>query len=178
MNMWFFILTIIFVVAAVSMILIILVQRPQGGGLAGAFGGAGGSGTDTVFGGRVGDALTTMTVVAFLVYLGLAIGLNRVDTVSNEVATTQPAETTTGLPTPEGGIAPATTPVDIGIPGAERVDERQVPQELLERARRDAENRRRIEQGLPPLPADGAQDGATQVETETVEDDGQEPQQQ
>ena len=79
MNTAFFILTIIFIIAAVAMILIILVQRPQGGGLAGAFGRAGGSSADTVFGGRVGDALTTMTVVAFVVYLALAIFLNRVD---------------------------------------------------------------------------------------------------
>jgi preprotein translocase subunit SecG len=61
------------------MILIILVQRPQGGGLASAFGGAGGGGTDTVFGGRVGDALTVMTVIAFILFLGLAVSLNLVD---------------------------------------------------------------------------------------------------
>jgi len=71
------------------MILIILVQRPQGGGLAAAFGGAGGGGTDTVFGGRVGDALTVMTVVAFILFLGTAVALNLVESkgiIEEEVA--------------------------------------------------------------------------------------------
>ena len=76
MSILFLILTVVFILISAVMILIILVQRPQGGGLAGAFGGAGGGSTDTVFGGRVGDALTVMTVVAFAAYLVLAIGLN------------------------------------------------------------------------------------------------------
>lgn len=71
----FMILTLLFTIVSVAMILIILAQRPSGGGLAGAFGGAGG-GTDSVFGGRVGDALTWFTIVAFVLYLGLAVGLN------------------------------------------------------------------------------------------------------
>jgi preprotein translocase subunit SecG len=79
MNNTFLILTIALIVISVAMILIILVQRPQGGGLASAFGGAGGGGTDTVFGGRVGDALTVMTVVAFILFLGLAVALNLVE---------------------------------------------------------------------------------------------------
>ncbi len=73
------ILTVLFIIVSVAMVLIILVQRPSGGGLAGAFGGAGGGGTDTVFGGRVGDALTWATIVAFVLYLLLAVSLNRVD---------------------------------------------------------------------------------------------------
>jgi preprotein translocase subunit SecG len=76
MSTLYLTLTIIFIAVAVAMILIILVQRPAGGGLAGAFGGAGGGGTEGVFGGRVGDALTVMTVVAFAVYLTLALVLN------------------------------------------------------------------------------------------------------
>jgi preprotein translocase subunit SecG len=80
MSIWYWILTMVFIVVSASMVLIILVQRPQGGGLAGAFGGAGGAGTDTVFGGRVGDALTYATVTAFVLYIGLAISLNLLDT--------------------------------------------------------------------------------------------------
>jgi preprotein translocase subunit SecG len=82
MNTWFWITTILFALVAVVMVLIILVQRPQGGGLAGAFGGAGGSSTETVFGGRVGDALTYATVTAFVLYLGLAISLNLLDSTA------------------------------------------------------------------------------------------------
>lgn len=76
MSTTYLVLTIFFIVVAVAMILIILVQRPAGGGLAGAFGGSGGGGTEGVFGGRVGDALTIMTVVAFTIYLTLALVLN------------------------------------------------------------------------------------------------------
>jgi len=72
------ILIIGFTIVAAALILIILVQRPQGGGLAGAFGGAGG-GSDTVFGGRTGDALTIATVIAFVLFLGLSIALNLID---------------------------------------------------------------------------------------------------
>lgn len=88
MSTWFWLITIVFAIVALVMILIILVQRPQGGGLAGAFGGAGGSSTETVFGGRVGDALTYATVTAFVVYIGLAIALNLVDSTATPAAGT------------------------------------------------------------------------------------------
>ena len=78
MGVAFTLLTILFLVVSVCLVLIILVQRPQGGGLAQAFGGGGG-GTDTAFGGRTGDALTYATVTAFGLYLCLAIALNILD---------------------------------------------------------------------------------------------------
>ncbi len=81
MSPWFWVTTIVFMVVSIILVMIILVQRPQGGGLAGAFGGAGGAGTETVFGGRVGDALTLFTVLGFVAYLGLAIALNMLDSV-------------------------------------------------------------------------------------------------
>jgi preprotein translocase subunit SecG len=77
------VLTLLFIVASVTLVLIILVQRPSGGGLSGAFGGAGGGGTDTAFGGRTGDVLTVATIAAFIVYLGLGVGLNIVDNVDD-----------------------------------------------------------------------------------------------
>ena len=108
MSNWFIILMIVFVVVSLAMVLIILVQRPQGGGLAGAFGGAGGSGTETIFGGRVGDALTYMTVVAFVCYLSLAIALNLLDNIDPD-AVANPAEAATStFQQPLG--APSTTP--------------------------------------------------------------------
>lgn len=75
----FVLLLVLFIVVSVTMVLVILVQRPQGGGLASAFGGAGGGGSDTVFGGRVGDALTTATVIIFVLFLASAVGLNLLD---------------------------------------------------------------------------------------------------
>lgn len=98
MTSLYMILTIIFIIIAVSLVLIILIQRPQGGGLAGAFGGAGGGGTDSVFGGRVGDALTYMTIGAFGVYLLLAISLNLINSRNATAAPPSPPETVTTEP--------------------------------------------------------------------------------
>jgi preprotein translocase subunit SecG len=107
MNNTFLILTIVLIVIAVSMILIILVQRPQGGGLASAFGGAGGGGTDTVFGGRVGDALTVMTVVAFVLFLGTAVALNLVESKTDTAEATEPSAAVST----DDGFAPATNTI-------------------------------------------------------------------
>ena len=107
MNQTFLYLTIGLIVISVAMVLIILVQRPQGGGLASAFGGGGG-GNDTVFGGRVGDALTVMTVIAFILFLGLAVSLNLVDSKDTapqvapvtEITAPANADTTSSSDTP------------------------------------------------------------------------------
>ncbi|MHC4220108.1 MAG: preprotein translocase subunit SecG [Planctomycetota bacterium] len=110
MSIWFWITTLAFILVSASMVLIILVQRPQGGGLAGAFGGAGGAGTETVFGGRVGDALTYATVTAFVLYLSLAITLNLLDD-SGPAARPATAAAATAPPagtTPAPGDAAAT----------------------------------------------------------------------
>ena len=115
MNTAFLIVTVLFMLVSLGMVLIILVQRPSGGGLAGAFGGAGGSGSDTVFGGRVGDALTWATVVAFLLYLGFAIALNLLDEVGPAVTTTPPGTT---IQAPAGGTGgtgnSSITPIELG----------------------------------------------------------------
>ena len=114
---WFWIVTLIFAIVAVAMILIILVQRPQGGGLVGAFGGAGG--TETVFGGRVGDALTYATVTAFVLFLGLAIALNLLDNAAagprvQQAAVSSPAGAVPPAPPAESPAAPAGAPATPG----------------------------------------------------------------
>ena len=50
-------MAIFFILACSLMILVVLIQRPKGGGLAGAFGGVGGA-QQTAFGAKVGDVLT------------------------------------------------------------------------------------------------------------------------
>ncbi len=65
-------LTLFFIVTAVALILVILVQRPQGGGLSGAFGSGGGS-SQSAFGAKTGDVLTAVTVGVFILFLGSAI---------------------------------------------------------------------------------------------------------
>lgn len=131
MSIWYVLLLLLFIIVAAAMILIILVQRSQGGGLAGAFGGAGGGGTDTLFGGRVGDALTWATVVGFIIYLLLAVTLNKmevtgpVQTVADETAEITTGETepgTTPVAAPSGGepitLTPTTAPAGFGNGGA------------------------------------------------------------
>lgn len=104
MSFLFIILTLLFIVTAIALVLIILVQRPQGGGLSGAFGGGGG--TDTAFGGRTGDALTVATITAFGIYLLLAIGLN----ITGNIIRSTPVE-------PVADTAPATDPLAVPATG-------------------------------------------------------------
>lgn len=66
---------VFFLFVCVLMILTVLIQRPQGGGLSGAFGSGAGSG-QTAFGAKTGDALTIATIIVFLIYLVTAVGLN------------------------------------------------------------------------------------------------------
>jgi preprotein translocase subunit SecG len=100
MGIAFTLLTVLFIVVSVALVLVILVQRPQGGGLASAFGGGGG--TDTAFGGRTGDALTVATVAVFSVYLLLAIGLNIFNRApAKEEAPTAVSETAPAAPAPQ-----------------------------------------------------------------------------
>ena len=74
-----------FVVILLSLILmfIVLIQRGKGGGLAGAFGGAGGS---SAFGSRAGDAFTKITlyfaavwVLVIMIHVKVAQGDGRAD---------------------------------------------------------------------------------------------------
>jgi len=119
---WFLLLTLLFTIVSTAMVLIILVQRPQGGGLASAFGGAGGGGTDTVFGGRVGDALTWATVVAFVVYLTIATVLNLMPVGQPIVQLVEPEGS--GI----GGAGTPTTEVDLPEPaGVPRPTDNPVP---------------------------------------------------
>jgi preprotein translocase subunit SecG len=115
MQITFSILTVLFIVVSIALVLIVLVQRPQGGGLSGAFGGGGG--TDTAFGGRTGDALTVATITAFAIYLLIAIALNITGNVmnrqaadtsankTNETASTK-APDTGATQSPEGAVKP------------------------------------------------------------------------
>lgn len=115
MSTFFFILTFLFIIVSIALVLIVLVQRPQGGGLTGAFGGGGG--TDTAFGGRTGDALTVATIAAFTIYVLIAIGLNITGNLMLESSAAPAAELsmpagTETAPTTDGTapVAPAPAP--------------------------------------------------------------------
>lgn len=69
-------LIVLFLVISVLMVLVVLIQRPQGGGLSGAFGSSSDGAGQTAFGAKTGDALTTATILIFILFLVTAVGLN------------------------------------------------------------------------------------------------------
>jgi preprotein translocase subunit SecG len=117
----------LFLFVCIILILTVLIQRPQGGGLSGAFGSNAGSG-QTAFGAKTGDALTIATIGMFVIYIVAATGLNYAvrppapgsgtPTATDPAAPANPAETPVGATpattTPEGtppgpeGAAPTT----------------------------------------------------------------------
>lgn len=75
-NAWIWAMAIGFTAICLIMMLVVLIQKPKGGGLSGAFGGGAGGGSESAFiGGRVGDVLTWTTVVCFILFLLLAMGM-------------------------------------------------------------------------------------------------------
>ena len=92
-----------FCVLCILLVLTILIQRPQGGGLSGAFGSGAGSG-QTAFGAKTGDALTIFTIAMFLAYMLGAIGLNF-------ALNTRPAPEAPDVVTPTGPVTPTPTTV-------------------------------------------------------------------
>ena len=74
---WVASMALAFVVISGLLMMVILVQQPKGGGLAGAFGGSGGS-QGAVMGAKAGDMLTYATVVLFVLFLGTLLGLTAV----------------------------------------------------------------------------------------------------
>lgn len=63
----------LFILVCLILILLILIQKGRGGGLSGAFGGAGGN---TAFGSKTGDVLTWATSIIFGIFIVLAVVLN------------------------------------------------------------------------------------------------------
>jgi protein translocase SecG subunit len=86
------ILTVVLFLVSLFLILLVLIQRGKGGGLAGAFGGAGGQ---SAFGSRAGDAFTRVTIYTALIWILLVMFL---------IKTTQD---TTPLPEGQSRGAPA-----------------------------------------------------------------------
>ncbi len=108
-----------FVVVCVVLILTVLIQRPQGGGLSGAFGAGGGSG-QTAFGTKTGDALTIATISMFVIFVLFAIGLN---------FAARPESIDSGRPQ-AGPLQAETAPAPAGTPAA--TSEPETPQDPAE----------------------------------------------
>ena len=60
------VLNLVLLLVSLFLILLVLIQRGKGGGLAGAFGGAGGS---SAFGSRAGDTFTKITIYTAAVWI-------------------------------------------------------------------------------------------------------------
>ncbi|MGH7179864.1 MAG: preprotein translocase subunit SecG, partial [Tepidisphaeraceae bacterium] len=96
----------LFLIVCLFMILLVLIQKGRGGGLASAFGGAGGN---TAFGSKTGDVLTWATSIVFGVFLVLAVVCNvlfsdmhdrtiKKGAIVQTTATQQPPSTAPGAP--------------------------------------------------------------------------------
>jgi preprotein translocase subunit SecG len=91
------VLNVLILLIGIFLILLVLIQKGKGGGLAGAFGGAGGS---SAFGTRAGDQFTRITIVVAAVWILLIMLMVKV------------------MPRPEGGgssfrITPNQQPHDL-----------------------------------------------------------------
>jgi len=86
-------LNVVIILISLMLMFIILIQRGKGGGLAGAFGGAGGS---SAFGSKAGDTLmkVTLYLAAFWIFL-IMIHVN-VAKLDKDSGNTTGAVTTTG----------------------------------------------------------------------------------
>ncbi|GJQ30242.1 MAG: hypothetical protein HBSAPP03_21260 [Phycisphaerae bacterium] len=113
-NTWVFgIIVVLFLLVSVVLVLTVLIQKPQGGGLSGAFGGAGAGSGQTAFGAKTGDALTVFTIIVFAVYILFAVVLNFATKglIAQNHATPSTTEQGGSPPTdgaPSGGAPPVT----------------------------------------------------------------------
>ena len=131
MTSFLFYLTIVlFILVCLFMILLILIQKGRGGGLASAFGGAGGN---TAFGSKTGDVLTWATSVVFGVFLLLAVALNLFANARNASTTATNTNTRTTPAQSAPGPGPLNNPVTpdpvlgAGTPAVERPLEQPAP---------------------------------------------------
>jgi preprotein translocase subunit SecG len=103
-NFFLYFVMGLFMLVCVLMILLVLIQKGRGGGLSGAFGGAGGN---TAFGSKTGDVLTWATSVFFGVFLILAVTMN---ILARHTAAPAPGNTIT-IPAAPNNTAPPQSPI-------------------------------------------------------------------
>lgn len=125
-------LAIGFVAISLFMMLVILIQKPKGGGLSGAFGGAGG-GESSFVGAKIGDFLTYLTVGCFVMFLVLAMLLTwninpaenqaKAATVSQQSSDTAGEEAAPTSDTTAGDIEGEAGAADTTLDGGEAISE-------------------------------------------------------
>lgn len=92
---WQGIITFLFVATCVLLILVILLQKGRGGGLAGAFGGAGGY---SAFGAKTGDVFTWITISLTAMFVVLAVLGNKAFVPDDKAITGRPPATQPATP--------------------------------------------------------------------------------
>ncbi|MBI4578124.1 MAG: preprotein translocase subunit SecG [Planctomycetes bacterium] len=117
-TVWQGIVATLLVLICVLLILVILVQKGRGGGLAGAFGGAGGH---SAFGAKTGDVFTWITVGLTAAFIGMAVLGNYVFVETKIESPPAPTPAVPGQPTPaEGPDQPVLPPTGTATPPATR----------------------------------------------------------
>jgi preprotein translocase subunit SecG len=96
-------LNVVVLLVGIFLILLVLIQRGKGGGLAGAFGGVGGS---SPFGSRAGDTFTRITIIVATVWILLT--MIQVKVVQHTTPGEQ--EANVGLGSSPGGGTPSNPP--------------------------------------------------------------------
>src|SRR5687767_5656731 len=127
LSFTFYSCLVLFILVCLILILLILIQKGRGGGLASAFGGAGGN---TAFGSKTGDVLTWATSIVFGVFLLLAVALNLFADARNNAGAAAVAAPATAAPGP-GPLNIPTTPDPVlgaGMQPVERPLERPTTQ--------------------------------------------------
>ncbi|HSW46516.1 MAG TPA: preprotein translocase subunit SecG [Phycisphaerae bacterium] len=100
------IITVLFVTICILLITVVLLQKGRGGGLAGAFGGAGGH---SAFGAKTGDVFTWITIALTAMFVVVSIIGNFTFIPDSEQI---PTPMMTPADAPEsGGAAPAEAPL-------------------------------------------------------------------
>ena len=94
-GLWQGMITFLFVATCVLLILVILLQKGRGGGLAGAFGGAGGY---SAFGAKTGDVFTWITISLTAMFVILAVLGNKAFVPSEQERANQPHPTSQRAP--------------------------------------------------------------------------------
>jgi len=115
------ILNTLIVIMSLFLICLVLIQRGRGGGLAGAFGGTGGS---SAFGTKAGDTFTRVTIVTASIWILMTMLLvvltnTRRSSVFDD-APTSAAPESSAAPSPDSAVPPAPIPAEGGAtPSAE-----------------------------------------------------------
>ncbi len=95
---------VIHILSAAALVIVILVQRSEGGALSGLSGGGGGSGVLSARG--AANALSRVTAVFAIIFMGSALYLASISTKANKSAVAEKIETPAVITEPQDANVP------------------------------------------------------------------------